>query len=214
MKKLFITVAFVAAAMFAQAQFFVAGNLGVDMGSTKVESTKTDKSFGFHVNPGFGYMFSDNMGVGIDVTFGMNTETTPKIEDEPETKVKTTTIGFAPYFRYVFAEVDNFRFYADAKFSYSTSKPKTTFDGKTTDGNKTNNLGFGIYPGMQYNFTDNISMVAAINVLELGFNMQTTESKDIDEETGKEKTVKTKNNNFGFGVNEASPITIGFVYTF
>ena len=85
MKKLFITLAFVAAAVFAQAQLFVGGNLGVNMGSTKVESTKTQKTFGFEVKPNVGYMFSENMGAGIALGYKSDKTTTPKNGDVPET---------------------------------------------------------------------------------------------------------------------------------
>ena len=220
MKKLFITIAFVAATFFAQAQLFVGGSLGLDFGSTKVESTKTQKTFGFDFNPTVGYMFNDNMGVGMDILFGIDKTTFPKVDpDDVESSLNTTTFGIAPYFRYVFAEIDNFKFYADAKINFSTSKDKTKADSKTFDGDKTTDFGFGIIPGIQYNFTDHISMVASLNLLRLGFNSTTIKSKvevpDPDDpfET-KEKEVKTVNNSFGFGVNEAPPLTVGFVYTF
>ena len=201
MKKLFITIAFVAAAMFAQAQFFVGGNLGLGFGSTKVESTKVEKTFGFTIAPGVGYMFNDNMGVGIDLLFSMDKTTFP----ESDGWMKTTTFGFAPYFRYVFAEVDNFKFYADAKFNFQKATDKVK---DVDDSDKTTNLGVNIVPGVQYNFTDNISMVASLNVLKLGWNMEKTETKVAGE------TVKTTENNFGLGINENTPLMVGFVYTF
>ena len=53
---------------------------------------------------------------------------------------------------------------------------------------------------MSYSLTDNISMVASLNILRLGY----TQTKVGD---NKEKA-------FGFGVNENTPINLGFVYTF
>jgi len=81
----------------------------------------------------------------------------------------------------------------------------------TVDGPKTTNFGVGIVPGMQYNLTDHISMNCALNILELGFTSEKTVTKDVDGQ-GTELTEKT--NEFGFGVNYATPITIGFFYTF
>ena len=220
MKKLFITLAFVAAAAFAQAQFFVGGNLGVKIGNTTVESTKTQKVFNFNVTPNVGFMFSDNMGAGIELNFDSQKITTPKDGDAPETWTKTTTFGVTPYFRYVFAEVDNFRFYADAKINFAKGKiknqqpkaddPTAT---ETVDGNKTTDFGINIVPGIQYNFDDHFSMVANVNILQLGWNQKTTEAKKVNQE-GKEYTEKTKKSDIGFGVNVPTPITIGFVYTF
>lgn len=220
MKKLFITLAFVAATFFAQAQFFVGGSLGVGTGSgsTTVKNgdvtvtTDAPKTLDFTFAPSIGYMFNEKMGVGLDLGFGMN-KSTEKDEDFT-TKVTTTEIGFAPYFRYVFAEVDNFKFYADARIEYAMSKPKAKVEGGgttvTVDGAKTTTLGVGIVPGMAYMLTDHISMNCALNILELGFATQKTVDKDDD--TNYEAT--TKVNNLGFGVNYATPITIGFFYTF
>ena len=121
----------------------------------------------------------------------------------------------APYFRFVFAEVDNFKFYADAKLAWQMTKPKATIEGGgttvTVDGDKTTNFGIGIVPGMAYNITDNISMNCALNILELGFSTQKTVEKNPD---GDGIDYTTTSNDFGFGVNYATPITIGFFYTF
>ncbi len=228
MKKLFITIAFVAATMFASAQLYVGGSLGMNMqnGKDKVEgngvSLEQDqpKTFTFVFAPEAGFMFADNMGVGLQLGFGFGKTTEKIYEDEmgnpidpaaTET-VKTTTIGFAPYFRYVFAEVDNFKFYADARVSYLMAKPKAKIEQDGTslevEGAKTTELGFGIVPGMAYQLTDNISMNCALNILELGFNS----TKVKQENNGVTATQKT--NNIGFGVNEPTAIEIGFFYTF
>ena len=223
MKKLFITLAFVAATMFASAQFYVGGNLGLatEGGTYKYEangisiSQDQPKSFGFTFAPEIGFMFNDNMGVGLQLNFGLN-KMTDKDYSDPDMTVtyttKTTSIGFAPYFRYVFAEVDNFKFYADARIEYSIDKPKVKMEASGTtvevDGAKTTTFGFGIVPGMAYNFTDNISMNCQLNILELGF----TSEKVVDDQDNYTETIKT--NDFGFGVNMPTPITIGFFYTF
>ena len=225
MKKLFITLAFVAATMFASAQFYVGGSLGMDMtnGKWKAEGnglTVTQdqpKTFDFTFAPEIGFMFNDNMGVGLDIMFGFGKVTDKDYDFDPvlTTTIKSTTIGFAPYFRYVFAEVDNFKFYADAKLAWQMTKPKATIEGGgttvTVDGDKTTNFGIGIVPGMAYMLTDNISMNCALNILELGFSTQKTVEKNPD---GDGIDYTTTSNDFGFGVNYATPITIGFFYTF
>ena len=225
MKKLFITIAFVAAAMFANAQFFIGGNLGfsTQSGSVKLENGGTSltqdapKTFTFTIAPSVGFMFNDNMGVGLDILFGSTKLTQKDYTFDPAATVttKTTDLGFAPYFRYVFAEVDNFRFYADARIEYISSTPKVTIEqGGTSlsqDGNKTTYFGIGVVPGMAYMLTDNISMNCTLNILSLGYTSQKTVSKNIDG-AGTDQTQKI--NEFGLGVNGATPITIGFFYTF
>lgn len=225
MKKLFITLAFVAATMFASAQFYVGGSLGMDMQNGKLKAegnglTVTQdqpKTFDFTFAPEIGFMFNDNMGVGLDIMFGFGKVTDKDYTTDPvvTTTIKGSTIGFAPYFRYVFAEVDNFKFYADAKLAWQMTKPKVTVEGNgvtvTADGAKTTNFGIGIVPGMAYMLTDNISMNCALNILELGFSTQKTVEKNPD---GDGIDYTTTSNEFGFGVNYATPITIGFFYTF
>ena len=222
MKKLFITVAFVAAAMFAQAQLFVGGNIGftTQSGTSKVEGNgvtveqDAPKAFTFEFGPSVCFMFNDNMGVGIDLGFNFTKETEKDYDDEVTLTytTKTTELAFAPYFRYVFAEVDNFKFYADAKISYSTSKPKVTVEGDgmsvSMDGAKTTKFGIGVVPGMAYMLTDNISMNCQLNILSLGYKT----TKVTNEGNGVTATDKT--NEFGLGINNATPITIGFFYTF
>lgn len=226
MKKLFITIAFLAAGFFASAQgLFVGGNLGLGTRSNtyKLEggglsiTQDLPKTFNFTIAPSVGYMFNDNMGVGLDLGFGFGKTTRKNYDDETgelvnTTTIKETTIGFAPYFRYVFAEVDNFKFYADARIEYSYTKPKSTVEGggmtMTADGNKTTTFGIGVVPGMAYMLTDNISMHCALNILELGFNT----TKETAKSDGVTETYKT--NEFGLGVNNATPITIGFYYNF
>ena len=189
MKKLFITIAFVAAAFFAQAQIFVGGSLGFDNTKDPLGGT-AEKVTTISVIPTVGYMFADNMGVGADL--GMTFEK----EKYAAGEMKTTDFVIAPYFRYVFAEIDNFKFYGDLKLDLKFGTIKE--DG--FDDVKTSTVGFGVVPGMSYDLTDNISMVATLNVLRLGY----TQNKMDDE----------KESSFGFGVNENTPLNIGFVYTF
>ena len=211
MKKLFITIAFVAATMFASAQLYVGGNLGMKITNSSLKSgseTQTQKkTFDLEIVPTVGYMFADNMGVGLDFGMKFNKETTPKevimaTDDKIE---KETSWVIAPYFRYVFAELDNFKFYADAKVAMTFGKEKIEQGSSKSDGDKTFNLGIGIIPGLSYDLTDNIAMVAEIDVLSLGYNMRKVTEPNDD--------VK-KTNKFGLHVNNNADIKIGFVYNF
>jgi len=223
MKKLFITIAFLAAGFFASAQgLFVGGSIGIGTESGKYKMSGNGmtveqdmpKSFSFGFAPTVGYMFNDNMGVGLDLAIDFDKLTEKDYSDEfvVETVTKTTTFGFCPYFRYVFAEIDNFKFYGDVYFYYMTGTPKKTIKQEnvtmTVDGFKTTQLGFGIEPCIAYQLTDNISMHCALNILELGYSSlkysQTSEGVEVSE----------KYNQFGFGVNKSTPVTIGFFYNF
>ena len=232
MKKLFITIAFVAAAMFAQAQFYVGGGLGfgtksgsrtVEVTGSPSETTDLPKTMNFKIAPELGFMFTENMGIGLQVSYDYLKETNKTVDMTTGSPIETTTtekngkLGFKPYFRYVFAEVDNFKFYADAFVYYRTGKPTTTTETTgqptvTSDGNKTVNLDFGIQPGMAYMLTDNISMNCKINLLTIAYKTtKVTNETTVGSVTSK---ATTKNNEFGFGLNEDSDIEIGFFYTF
>ena len=243
MKKLFITIAFVAAAMFAQAQFFVGGGIGFGTsGGTMTSETAgvsvsadQPKTTNFTIAPSLGFMFSENMGIGIDFNYTYGKDVT-KITDasgaETTTTLKGSTIGFKPYFRYVFAEVDNFKFYADAYVLYKSGKPSMTIESAgitiTGDGDKTTNLDFGIQPGMAYMLTDNISMNCKLNILAIAYRTEKIVSETTDTTTGDKTTVTTKNNWLDFGINGFgfdnygakgnfnlnTVIEIGFFYTF
>ncbi|MBR4137781.1 MAG: PorT family protein [Bacteroidales bacterium] len=223
MKKLFITIAFVAATMFASAQLYVGGNIGMNTQSAKVTTESNGVSvtadgpkwFGFEFNPSAGFMFNEKMGVGLDLTFGFNKRTTKGVDEDGDKytrTVKTTTIGFAPYFRYIFAEIDNFKFYADGKIDYRISTPKTTIDydemSLSVDGDKTNRLFIGVVPGMAYQLTDNFSLNCKLNILSLGY----TSIKEVEKDGG--TTTTTKYSEFDLGINDPTPITIGVFYTF
>lgn len=183
MKKLFITIAFVAAAMFSQAQgLFIGGNIGLT--STKYMSDA--KEFHFEIAPNVGYMFADNMGVGLELGYGYKKET-PVIGDD----VKTSEFAFAPYFRYVFAQLDNFKFYGDVKVAFMF--------GKHGD-DKTSGFGVGLVPGFSYDFTEHFAMVANLNILSIGYTQYKIED--------------AKQTNFGVGVNQNTDLSVGFVYNF
>ena len=183
MKKLFITIAFVAAAMFSQAQgLFIGGDIGL----TSKKFMSDAKEFTFEIAPNVGYMFADNMGVGIELGYGYIKQT-PVVGDA----VKTSVFAFAPYFRYVFAQIDNFKFYGDVKLALMF--------GKQGD-DKMSGFGIGVVPGISYDFTENFAMVANLNILSLGYTQ-----KKVDD---------YKETNFGVGINNNTDLSVGFVYNF
>lgn len=188
MKKLFITIAFVAAAMFAQAQFYLGGSIGFDYTKNPMTGTYAgaDKVMSISVLPNVGYMFSDKMGVGVE--FGLSYD---KAEFTSLSDTKTTIFQFSPYFRYVFGEIKDFSFYADVKLDFGF--------GKHNDDSATV-FGIGVLPGFAYNLTDNVAIVGYLNVVRLGFDMI--------------KYGDDKQTHFGLGVNENTPLNVGLVYNF
>lgn len=183
MKKLFITIAFVAATFFAQAQLFVGGSFGMDYAKNL---PGVEKTVSFSIVPTVGYMFAENMGAGIDLGYSYSKETASGMD------LKESAFVMAPFFRYVFANLNKFDFYADAKLNLKF--------GKHGDDSVTG-FGIAVIPGVAYNLTDNIAVIANLNVLRLGFQYEKIEGQDAK-------------NAFGLGVNENTPLSIGFVYNF
>lgn len=219
MKKLFITLAFIAAGFFAQAQLYVGGSLGFGTEGGKtinknggVETTiDAPKMLSFTIAPEIGYMFSDNMGAGVELGFGLGRKKSGS--DGNATTIKDVAWAVSPYFRYIFAEPGDLRFYADAKVILAGDKPtkKVESDGysTTSEGAKTFEFGIGIVPGMQYFVSDNFIIDAKLNILGLGYNMKSV-TENIDENSQE----ITKTNTFGFGVNGQTDLSIGFIYQF
>lgn len=222
MKKLFITLAFVAATFFCQAQFYVGGSLGIlgAGGKTTVSSSGSEvssdmpKDFYFTIAPSVGYMFSDNLGAGLDLGFGFGRE---KYEQDVvgtnwTIKEKTTEWGVAPYLRCVFGDFDNVKLYADLRASFGGLTPKYSAEGNgevhEEVGDKEFNFGIGVVPGIAYYLNDNIFINARLNLFELGYQMSKVESVDGD------ITTTNTYNSFGLGVNNQTALSVGFYYTF
>lgn len=190
MKKLFITIAFVAAAFFAQAQLFVGGNIGFDYTKNPMtgDFAGAEKLTQISIMPNVGYMFAENMGVGASLGWSY-LKATNSLGD-----LKVSLFAFNPYFRYVFAEIGDFSFYADAQLSLAFGSRKNASDQSVFA------WGIGVTPGLAYNLTDNFAMVAYLNVLRLGVSQY--------------KVGDDKMTNFGIGINQDTDLSVGFVYNF
>ena len=224
MKKLFITLAFVAATFFCQAQFYVGGSLGLlgTGGKTTVSSsgselsTNDPKGINFTIAPSVGYMFSDNLGAGLDLGLGFGRE---KYEQDVAgtnytIKDKATEWGVAPYLRCVFGDFDNIKLYADLRASFGGLTPKYSAEGDgevhEVVGDKESKFGIGVVPGIAYYIDDNIFINARLNLFELGYQMNKVVS--VDEDTN--VTTTKKSNIYGLGVNNQTALSIGFYYAF
>lgn len=213
MKKVFLTFAFVAAAFFCQAQLFVGGSLGfgVTGGNHEHNGYKVDnpKGLTFTIHPNLGYMFSDRIGAGVD--FGYGLERIKEDVEGEDLKVFAHSWSVTPYFRYVFVNWDPIKIYGDLQVSFGGTKNKAKYDGVSIDGNKVFNFGAQIIPGIAYAITDNLSMNAQVYLFGIGYSLdKTTYENDSDYPDGLEK----KDTAFGFLINENTPLTIGFFYTF
>lgn len=227
MKKVFLTLSLVAAAFFCQAQLFIGGDLGFGMTGGNVsgsinnvtETYDLPKTTTFEIVPTIGFMFNENIGIGLDFGYGISNY--KEKDDDYSYKESMNAWVVAPYFRWVFGQFDRVSLYADAKIGfggdkskYTLTEDKLTFNG---DGDKVFNFGFNIVPGINFMLNDNIALNAKLNLISLGYNMtKVTSKEDVDDyfKGDDEFEITTKNTSFGFGVNYRTALEVGFVYQF
>lgn len=246
MKKVIFTLAFVALTMAANAQFILGGQLGFNTtsGNTHYEAVAPATAFdypgyeqtSFTFAPTVSYVLNDKMQVGLSLSYSLNSNTTYgtiaayAADKEDYVKFKTSTIGFAPYFRYYFAQAGNFNFFCEATLGfYITPRDYTyTFDNTWTpgvdlevNGSSTNILQFSIVPGVNYKFSDKWSADCYIDLAGLAFNHRTTKNYGVGTDPDALNSTVTRNN-FGLIANASAQdlnahlgnFRIGFNYHF
>ena len=222
MKKLFVTLAFLAVSLISNAQFFVAGSLSAyHVGgetSYKAPFHTVDEApiqNGFTITPAVGYMIpGKSYGFGLSLGYGYsslkdNDYTAPNGDVIVENVKKgfTNTFDFGPFFRYAYARFDKITLYVDAKIPMSVSNDKTKIgDAVAIDGDKIFSIGGRLIPGLTYRFNDHILFTTEIGLLSINYNHKETTSFDGN------KTEKI--NDFKLGANTRQVASFGFVYLF
>lgn len=230
MKKIFITMVFVVAAMVGQAQLFLGGNFATKFSGGSTEFTLTSPSINdygidysdrgsyYEFSPIVGYMFSEKMGFGLHLTTSIQTVKKCTNHELPEFNDKTRIFhyGFAPFFRYVFADFGKLRMLADVKVPITFAQQKHIFKDEDTviedDVARQFNFGSYIVPAFIYDLTDHISFTAELGVLSLGIvHSRIT----VVEENGDITTEYVqKSHEYGIGINNEASLSVGFIYTF
>lgn len=208
MKKLFVTLAFLAVSLISNAQFFVAGSLSAyHVGgetSYKAPFHTVDKApiqNGFTITPAVGYMIpGKSYGFGLGLGYAYSSV------KESMAKDFTNTFDFGPFFRYAYARFDKITLYVDAKVPVSISNTNTKIGNEIKDGNKSISIGGRLIPGLTYRFNDHILFTTEIGLLSINYNHKETTSFDGN------KTEKI--NDFKLGANTRQIASFGFVYLF
>lgn len=139
----------------------------------------------FNVNVGVGYMFSEKLGAGMSLGYhllrkGAHTYVKFKnsgdvIKGKAFTSVHTATI--APYLRFKPVSVAGFSVYMDCGVpmefggasSYSKSEGKGNVNENSEKLGSVISAGFGVTPGVMYNFTDRLAIYANLRFLQIGY---------------------------------------------
>ncbi len=205
MKKIALLMVLVLTSFVASnAQFFVGGSFGIDAesGSYDYNGNKGDSptEMSFDFSPQVGFMLSDDFGVGAYVSFGLTREND---HGDPETIDKTSSVEFAPFARYYAFRFNKFSFFGEAQASLGFGFSKTEYDGNETDGPKTTEIGFYVFPGIAYDISNRFQLMARINAFGLGINHQISKNDETD--------ATVKSTDVGLHVNMNSIVTSGYI---
>lgn len=220
---LLLTVLAFAFVSFSNAQVFVGGSIGVEglNGSTRTEDVTDDKpsTTSFTFSPVIGYTFSEEFeaGIALGIMTGKmkNPSNIELIPDEVETMFG---YGASIFARYYPIRMDEFGLFLHGELLFSSILEKMKIGDTKIDGPTTYTFGFGILPGVSYDISDNVSLYAQINALNLGF-VRMIEKTTTTLFDGTEVESVSTQNAYGFGVNlreivTSGDITIGAIIRF
>lgn len=210
MKKIMMTLAAVAVAATMNAQVYVGGTLGLNFQNKLANQENGDDATGmtFSIRPEIGYMLNEDMGVGIALGFGVNTNSKADLQDELKgwnsinagagTKYKNSQIAFevAPYFRYNFVKLEKVNFFFDAGvgFGYISQKQSDDYTWSAT------RFSIFVQPGVAVNLNEKVSFVAKLGD---GLGFRSTKVKDHDAQS-----------TFGLDLKSLAGLQFGLYYNF
>ncbi|MBQ0015864.1 MAG: hypothetical protein KBT04_02635 [Bacteroidales bacterium] len=247
MKKVLFTIAAVALAVAANAQFVVGSNLmfsrtsnSNELNGTEVYSQDNLTSFVFNRNgnaqvvggepftstftnlqftPHVGYCFNDKLEAGIYFGYSTTNQKTPFNEDEYFAKYISNEFDGGLYFRYSYAQLGKFKFFAQLYAGFYTTQSKLkynredlgedeiTWEHATIGGinlsqniNKTFGIEAQITPGLEYAINDHFMVNLYLNFLTLGFYTSTTTYKVEDMITNELNETKLRTTDFGLRI--------------
>ena len=242
MKKIVFTLAFVALTVAANAQFILGGSLGFNTtgGNYNIASTSltheydmpATKTVDLTIAPAISYVLNEKMQIGLGINYNLNTRTNYGSslayynDKEDWTKLRTSSFGIAPYFRYYFANAGKFSFFCEAtlgltftprSYSHVYSNYLATIDSESDGPSKTTDIAFTIVPGVNYRINQHLSADCYIDLAGLYFSHSATKNYVGDD------VVSTDSyNNFGLLCNASAQtinahfnaFRIGFNYHF
>ena len=198
MKKMILAALVAVASLSANAQVWVGGEVGFSAGKTTNNGTKFGSGADFNLIPEIGYTLNDKFDIAVAIGIAHNNgngkayagsegyDAYGMVLDD----VNRNAFTLNPYVRYKFANAGDFTFFVDGGFSYTMIH----YSGNDDNANQ---WGLGFKPGIAYNISDKVSLVAHIGRLDYNFFKQ----GDI------------KNNEFNMGVS-GNNLTFGAYVSF
>ena len=207
MKKVMLMVAFMVAAVAANAQVYIGGSLGVS--SDKVPyadgSKEPESTVNFHFTPEIGYNLDENWAVGLGLTFDFTKYPVGADGDQlPGIDRKKFGFEIAPYARWTFARWNKVSLFLEGGLAYGFDKNKwDETDGRNetvTVEDKESYFKIGVKPGLRVDLTDHFAVMT-----RLGWLGYTCTMPDGD----------NMNNGQSFGFDlDGENISLGVIYSF
>ncbi|MBQ8703518.1 MAG: outer membrane beta-barrel protein [Bacteroidales bacterium] len=180
MKRILLTIALVAFAFSANAQWVLGGNVAFNHNGTATEGLYEAATTSFSLQPKAGYRLNKQMQVGLQA--GPSYLYTRTYDDTGDNEDYSSSTRFiwqvAPYFRYNMVSWQNFTIFAEAKVGM-TFAPKSSWYNNTTgaegdDNTSSFGLTFNVVPGLNYALTKHFSIDAYVDLLGLYYNYTAT----------------------------------------
>ncbi len=151
MKKIMIMAVMAVAALSANAQTWIGGNIGFGTEHTNgvLGSSATEK--GIFIQPEVGYSLNDKFDVALALGYAYASEKEVSFLGRSYSNVNTWTIN--PYVRYKFVKAGNFFAFVDGGLQYSTAHIKGA-------DNNINSFGLGVVPGVAYAISNKVTLVS------------------------------------------------------
>ena len=149
MKKIVMMAVMAVAAVSANAQVWVGGEVG--FGTSHVNGESTDKEF--FVKPEVGYSLNDKFDVALAVGYSYASEKEFSKSGKKISGSNANTWEINPYVRYKFVKAGNFFAFVDGGLNYSTIH----FQGVK---NNVNQFGVSVVPGIAYSVSDKVTLVS------------------------------------------------------
>lgn len=191
MKKFFMVAALAVAALTANAQVWIGGNLGVHTDKTKIEDTEIGTNTTVEIAPEIGYNLNEKWAVALQLGYQYSSNAA-NVLGSTDLKGSVNTFSIKPYARYTFVKAGNFSAFCDGYLSYETAHVRNI-------DNNYNAMSVGLTPGIAYAISPKVTLVAHIGDLSYAHGWH-----DRDVQFGEiSSTVTEKNNAFDFNIKNS-----------
>jgi len=237
MKKIFILLAVIFMAVTANAQWFVGGDLGINVSGTAHENGEiitNNTSVGFLIAPKGGYYLNEKLALGLSFAVGADFRNYPNDNLNPYSDAKSTSVQWSvnPFARYSVFTYKRFSLILEGSIGVGGAHLKDIRIYAETWGHPaytretiTSALGISVIkvtPVLGFKLSDHFQLETGLRFLNLGYNIDiTTQMEKTKNDGGEYELPKTKSIRHDFNIGfrsssilKMSELTIGAIYKF